>query len=72
MICMPSIKLDCLRVVLAINLSLRFLCPKAKMIGLTATAEPTQRRKIVKVCFGASSKVIHDSTDRPNIKITSN
>ena len=51
---------------------LRSLCPKAQMVALTATAGPTQRRKIVRsLCFGANSKVIHDSPDRSNIKISS-
>ena len=51
---------------------LRSLCPKAQMVALTATAGPTQRRKIVRsLCFSANSKVIHDSPDRSNIKISS-
>ena len=51
---------------------LRSLCPKAQMVALTSTAGPTQRRKIVRsLCFGANSKVIHDSPDRSNIKISS-
>ena len=42
------------------------------MVALTATAGPTQRRKILKsLCFNANCKVIHDSADRPNIKISS-
>ena len=51
---------------------LRSLCPKAQVVALTATAGPTQRRKIVRsLCFSANSKVIHDSPDRSNIKISS-
>ena len=50
---------------------LRSLCRNSQLLALTATAGPTQRRKIMKsLCFKPQHKVILESPDRENIKIT--
>lgn len=42
------------------------------MVALTATAGPTNRRKIMKqLCFSSNSQIIVESPDRSNIKISS-
>ncbi|XP_033745061.1 putative ATP-dependent DNA helicase Q1 [Pecten maximus] len=50
---------------------LRSLCNKVQILALTATAGPTERRRIMKsLCFRSESDIVVDSPDRPNIKIT--
>lgn len=50
---------------------LRSLCPNVPVLALTATAGPTQRRKILKyLCFRPGYELVLDSPDRRNIKIT--
>ncbi|XP_062573982.1 ATP-dependent DNA helicase RecQ-like [Saccostrea cucullata] len=50
---------------------LRSLCPAASVLALTATASPTNRRKIMKnLCFKKNNCIIVDSPDRHNIKIS--
>ncbi|XP_052695204.1 uncharacterized protein LOC128173541 [Crassostrea angulata] len=50
---------------------LRSLCPATPVLALTATASPTNRRKIMKsLCFKMNPCVIVDSPDRNNINIS--
>lgn len=50
---------------------LRSLCPATPVLALTATASPTNRRKIMKsLRFKMTPCVIVDSPDRNNIKIS--
>lgn len=50
---------------------LRSLCRNVPVLALTATAGPTQRRKILKyLCFRPGYELVLDSPDRRNIKIT--
>ena len=50
---------------------LRSLCPNVPVLALTATAGPTQRRKILKsLCFRPGYELVLDSPDRRNIKIS--
>jgi ATP-dependent DNA helicase RecQ len=51
---------------------LRALCPNTQMVALTATAGPTNRRKIMKqLCFSSNAEIIVESPDRSNIKLSS-
>ncbi|KAK3099232.1 hypothetical protein FSP39_001299 [Pinctada imbricata] len=50
---------------------LRSVRPDIPFLALTATSAPTKRRKIMKsLCFKANAKVICESPDRSNIKIS--
>ncbi|KAK3108745.1 hypothetical protein FSP39_014687 [Pinctada imbricata] len=50
---------------------MRSLCPNIPFVALTATALPTQRRKIIKsLCFRPGYELFIDSPDRKNIKIS--
>ena len=51
---------------------LRYLCPRAHMVALTATAGPAQRRSITRsLCFRQNFKIVQNTADRTNIKISS-